>query len=329
MSGFLRRFSAYGDLAGKALRVAVRSVPWFLEPVFLFCYAIIYTVVSRPPLRSVQRNLDVIFAHKGVKSPFFAQVKLVYQFAATMAEGLRAVDDPECIEWTVEGMDQLQQLISEDQGAILLTVHMGSYDLAAASFVEKLGRNVNVVRTPERDPETQKLRELEIEETRVAAQARFGDRAPTLKVHFNRGESLLGIDLASALHRKEFVAIQGDRVMFDVSGMTAPCCSSSIRMPKGPFVLAEATRAPIYSLIILRKGWRHYAVRCLKPLPMPTVKERFARIDERAAHWGRELEALITEEWHQWFVFEDAFTKQAETASTEQTPEVSAQISKR
>lgn len=312
MFGFLTRFSAYGDLAGKALRVAVRSVPWFLEPIFLFCYAIIYTIVSRPPLRAAQQNLDVIFAHKSAKPPIFAQFQLIYQFSATMAEGLRAIDDPECIKWTVEGMDQFQQLINEDQGAILLTVHMGSYDLAAASFVEKLGRNVNIVRTPERDLQTQKLREAEIEETRIATQAKFGDNAPTLKVHFNRSESLLGVDLASALHRKEFVAIQGDRVMFDVSAITAPCCSSNIRMPKGPFVLAEATRAPIYPLIILRKGWRHYAVRCLKPLPTPTVKERTARIDERATYWGKELETLITNEWHQWFVFEQAFNKEPE-----------------
>lgn len=320
MFGFLTRFSAYGDLAGKALRVAVRSVPWFLEPVFLFCYAIIYTIVSRPPLRAAQRNLDVIFAHKGIKPPILAQFKLVYQFAATMAEGLRAVDDPECIEWTVEGMDELQQLINEDQGAILLTVHMGSYDLAAASFVEKLGRNVNVVRIPERDHQTQQLREQEIEETRTATQAKSRDNAPTLKVHFNRSESSLGVELASALHRKEFVAIQGDRVMSDVSAMTAPCCGSNLRMPKGPFVLAEATRAPIYPLIILRKGWRHYAVRCLKPLPTPTVKERSARIDERAAHWGKELESLITDEWHQWFVFEQAFTKETEPTRAEQHP---------
>ena len=324
MPKFLKRFSAYGDLAGKALLIGVRSVPWILEPIFLACYAVIYTIVSRPPLRAAQRNLDTIFANAGTKSPFLAQLRLIYQFSATMGEGLRAADDPDCVQWTIEGADALQQLTAENKGAILLTVHMGSYDLAASSFAGKLRRNVNIVRAPERDPETQKLREAQIESDKATIVERFGEDAPQLNVHFNHGEGVLGIDLARALHRNEFVAIQGDRVMFNVAGMTTPCCGSNLKVPKGPFVLAEATKAPIYPFIILRKGWRNYAVRCLAPLDPPTTKDRFARIDERAAHWGATLEKLITQEWNQWFVFEDAFSDSAQPAASEASPAASA-----
>ena len=72
---------------------------------------------------------------------------------------------------------------------------------------------------------------------------------------------MLGVELARLLGEGNIVAVQGDRVMFDVSPMDVEVEPGlHMRLPKGPLFLARATRAPCYPLFITRDGWRRYRV---------------------------------------------------------------------
>ena len=64
------------------------------------------------------------------------------------------------------------------------------------------------------------------------------------------------------------MAVQGDRVIFDVSPMEVEVEPGLVmRLPKGPLFLARATGAPCFPLFIVRDGWRRYRV-----VVMPEVK---------------------------------------------------------
>ncbi len=192
-------------------------------------------------------------------------------------------------------------------GAILLTAHMGNYDVAAPLFAKKLSRPLNAVRAPERLAETQEWMEREL----------ASQKSDHYRIRYNKSDRLLGLELAQAIGRGEIVAIQGDRVLFDVAplAMTVyPAGGESghahrFQVPKGPFVLAQVTGAPIYPVFILRTGWRRYRILALPAFHCQAEsRDRDAAIDRAARHWVDEiLLPVVRRHWAQWFVFEPAF----------------------
>ena len=105
------------------------------------------------------------------------------------------------------GQQHLDPLANAETGVIILTAHMGNYDVAAPLFARRLKRRIHTVRVPDRHAETHEF----MKERRVENISEW------LTVHYNEPGSMLAVELTKLLQEGEFVAIQGDRVLFDVS----------------------------------------------------------------------------------------------------------------
>src|SRR5438477_6486625 len=105
-------------------------------------------------------------------------------------------------------------------GAILLTAHMGSYDLAAHLFAERSGHRIIMVRAPERDPETHAYEEQR--------------KADEVQIEFNVKASDLAIDLLHAVRDGGIVAIQGDRVTGGIADLPVMLFGTPTRDASSP-----------------------------------------------------------------------------------------------
>jgi phosphatidylinositol dimannoside acyltransferase len=118
------------------------------------------------------------------------------------------------------------------------------------------------------------------------------------------------MELARVLASGEIVAIQGDRVIFDVSPMNVEVEPGlCMRLPKGPLYLARATGAPCFPLFITRDGWRRYRVTVHHPLDLPPRQR--GDDEEVAKIWAAAVFATARLHWNQWFVFEPLLTRTA------------------
>ncbi len=99
------------------------------------------------------------------------------------------------------------------------------------------------------------------------------------------------------------MAVQGDRVMFDVAPMEVEAeAGLTMRIPKGPLFLARATGASTYPLFIVRDGWRRYRVIVMPEIVLPPRKRG---ADEEAAKvWATAILKVLRHHWKQWYVFE-------------------------
>ncbi|MCB1231911.1 MAG: lysophospholipid acyltransferase family protein [Verrucomicrobiae bacterium] len=303
---FLHRFSAYGDLTLKFQAWGARVCPPYLEPLFIAFYSSVFFLVAAPIRRALMTNLKVLFPEKSATTRFLDAYRIVWNFSFTVADATRARHGESIIDWELEGVDHLEAISTASEGAVLLTAHMGNYDVAAPLFAQKLKRPFNAVRAPERHPETQEWMEQQL--------ATHGSEH--YRIRYNKDDRLLGLELVQAISRGEVVAIQGDRVMFDVAPFPLDLAPSGVgeklyrfRLPKGPFVLAQVTGAPIYPVFILRTGWRRYRVKALPPFHCRVEsRDREAAVEKAARHWVDDiLMPVIREHWTQWFVFEPAF----------------------
>jgi lauroyl/myristoyl acyltransferase len=297
----VRRVGVFGDLPTRLLRQALRVVPWFLEPVLIPIWTFGFFLIAGPQRRAVMANLRAMHPPWGAIRAWWGAWQVFRNFGVTYVDGLRCETQTGGVDWEIEGLAAFRELAARQGGCILLTAHMGNYDVAAPMFSGRFRRTLHAVRAPERESEMQALREREMREKEA--------RHPHFRTLYNGGDKLLGIELARLLAAGDVVAVQGDRVIFDVSPMEVEIEPGlTMRLPKGPLFLARATRAPVYPLFIVRTGWRRYRVMVFPELTLPP-RQRGGDDSAAAAVWARAIYDVTRQHWQQWYVFESVLMR--------------------
>ncbi len=285
----MRRFDVRSVLWRHLLRFAILNVPAWIEPVVMAVWSLLFLLWG-PGRRGVMANLKAIKPGSTAIVNFFRCYRVFWNYADTMGDNerfkeLRIIPDWEFIGW------RHFEAMQSSAGAILLTAHMGSYDLGAHLFAENSGRPIIMVRAPEVDPQTHAF-----EESRSSEK---------VKIEFNVRATDLALDLLHALRDGGVVAIQGDRVTPGVSDLPATLFGKSSRVPAGPFALAMAARVPIHPIFIVRRGRRFYRLVACEPIHVPPTRNREEAFSEAVGKWTRELEGIVRSSWYQWFMFHE------------------------
>ncbi len=296
-----QRFSVYSDFWTRIQTRGIRDGPFFIEPILLVFYTAFFFLLCPGTRNPVIRNLGVLFPDSFWITNVLRSFRVFWSFANSITDAIRCREGENIIDWEIEGDEYFRNLTSTERGAVVLTAHMGNYDVAAPMFASQFGEKLNAVRAPERDPARQQTMRK-----KFSAEA-----SDDYEVHFNSGDKLLGIDLVQALLRGEYVAVQGDRVLFDVSPLQVPLedvPGFHLNIPKGPFVLALTSKVLVLPLFVLRLGRRKYKIVVRPPFPCErSSRDHDQAIEEAASQWVRTLMPLVRRHWYQWYVFEQAF----------------------
>ena len=294
---WLRRFAVRGVFWREYLDWAIVNLPFYFYPVPLTFFTFFFFFFAAPARRAIVANLAIIRPGSSRAMNHLRAFRTLYNFAWTISEAAIYRINREEFSYEIIGAEWLEQLRAA-RGAIVLTAHMGNYDLGAALFAEKFNREIRVVRAPEPDQQTaQHLR---------ASLENAGEGA--VKVDYNTAGALLSFDLLKALRDGEIVSIQGDRAEGDVAQITARLFDTEVRLPNGPFVLSFVAGVPIYPLFIARSGCRNYQIIVREPIQL--CRERGTReeeIDKGLTQWCAVLEEIIAQRWDQWFAFTPIF----------------------
>lgn len=299
MPALLRRLNVYGDFWLRFLFYAARVCPWFLEPVFNWAFSVPFYLFLKKARRAVSANLRVVRPQRIGWRNAADTFRVLHNFGWTLTDLAHVRLGHEVIDWEVAGQKHLDALAATPDGAIVLTAHMGNYDVAAPLFGSRLRRRIHTVRAPERDADMQRF----MDEKNTTGSSEW------LAVHYNLPGSMLAVELTKLLQAGEIVAIQGDRVLFDVSPQTLEY-RDGIRwqLPRGPFLLAHVTRAPIVPVFIIRIGWRRYRIEAGEPFQWTgDPRDKAAALEAAAQWWNERLRDVVERHWYQWFVFEEAF----------------------
>ncbi|HET7712775.1 MAG TPA: hypothetical protein VFL80_12655 [Thermoanaerobaculia bacterium] len=286
------RFGARGVFWRQVLRWAVLNVPVWLEPMAIATWSLFF-LFSGAGRRGVMRNLSVILPGSSRWMNLLRTYRVFWNFAWTMSDTVRFNELRTVPDWEFEGLEYFEELSAHVGGAIVLTAHLGSYDLGAHLFAEVCGRTLTMVRAPEEEESTQEW------ESRMRARS----QAAGVRVGFST--SNLAFDLLAAIQRGEIVAIQGDRTTKGVASVAARMFGEKTMLPSGPFALAMAARVPIYPLFVVRRGRRRYRLMTAQPFEVRrTTADRDRDLEAAVVRWTATLESVLRESWDQWFAFE-------------------------
>ncbi len=290
-SPFLRRFAPRGIFWREYLDWAVRNLPFYLQPIMLFGMTVFFFFFAGSVRRSLVDNLTLALPGSSRAMNHLRAFRTLLNYAWTITDAAKFKLSKFEFGYEIEGEEFLAQLAAA-RGAIVLTAHMGSYDLGAAIFAQKFQREIRIVRAPESDAESAQHLQSSFNESGAGA----------VKVEYNRGGAALSFDLLAAVRNGEIVSIQGDRVIPGMASAEVALFGRRVPLPNGPFTLALVAQVPIYPLFFIRAGYRRYRIITRAPIQLQrTGRSRDEDIAQAMKIWRDVLEAVITEYWHQWF----------------------------
>lgn len=296
-ANWLGRFAVRGVFWRQYLDWAIVNLPFYFYPVCILFCTFFFFFFAAPARRAVLANLAIILPGSSRALNHLRAFRTLCNFAWTITEAAIHRINREEFSYEIIGAEWLEQL-GTGRGAVVLTAHMGSYDLGAALFAEKFHREIRVVRAPEADRQSAQHLHASLEQAAEGA----------VKVDYNTAGALLSFDLLKALRDGEIVSIQGDRVEGDVAQISARLFDTEVRLPIGPFVLSLVAGVPIYPLFIARSGWRSYEVIVREPFQLRRESgNREEEIDKGVAQWCGVLEEVLAQRWDQWFAFTPIF----------------------
>lgn len=273
------------------------NLPFYFQPAFLFFWTIFFFFFAAPARRAIVANLGPVFPNSWRLTNYFRAWLTMYNFAWAIADAADFKINKVNFAYELNDSQLLAELAAA-KGAILLTAHMGNYDLGAAVFAQKFDREIRMVRAPEPHRESAEHLSAALEKTGEGG----------VVVDYNVQGSLLSFDLLAALRQGAIVSIQGDRVVAGVTQSTAKLFGHDVPLPNGPFVLAQVANAPIFPLFVVRSGYREYRIIVRAPINVPrTGQARENDIRIALALWTQILEEVIVQYWNQWFAFLPVF----------------------
>jgi lauroyl/myristoyl acyltransferase len=287
------RFAVESIFWRKAIDWSVAHIPTFFHRPLIWSAASIFFFVAVPARRALLKNLKLVRPKSWRVANSLRVIRVFANFGWSLTDTAAYRIAKARIRYELEGLRYLDQLASA-KNAIVLTAHMGSYDLAAGLFAQKFHRQVRMVRAPERDP-------LATQHVDLALQESSGG---TVGVGYSSDGTALAFDLLNALRTGEVISMQGDRVTGEVARAPAKLFDRKILLPNGPFVLSLVSEAPIYPLFIVRTSYRKYKIVAHEPIvSLPSTASRDEIIGEMMQRWASVLEEIVRCYWPQWFAF--------------------------
>jgi len=197
----------------------------------------------------------------------------------------------------VHGQEHLHRAANDPEGALLLSAHVGNWELASrrTTVMDGCEKAVHIVRVFDDPPLLTRLIEEGME-----------DRRPNYIDP--RDPVTAGLAIQNALAEGGIVCMLGDRRMGARSAVRAPFLDATAPFPIGPFLAAGLTRSPIFVCFLYRIGPRRYRLEVDPPwyVELPRGRrERRAALQRAVERWARRLERQVRRSPLQWQNFYD------------------------
>ena len=235
------------------------------------------TILEEDPLSERVRET----AHEMVRGHASAWLDFLHFASLPPAESARLVE-------SVEGFSRIVAGRAAGQGVLLLTAHLGNWEVGGLMLAE-VRQPIHVVLVPDIFPGVERVRRRMHERAGVTEIPIDNSFGPTLAV-------------LRALEQNAIVAMQGDRD-FNNTGIAVPFFGRQAYFPRGPLRVAMATGAVVLPAFILRTADGRYRAVIEEPLAIVREGDRDAALCANLARYVEILERYIRKYPEQWYCF--------------------------
>ncbi|MDT8391710.1 MAG: lysophospholipid acyltransferase family protein [Lentisphaeria bacterium] len=266
----------------------LRGAYLFLHPVCLH-----YLLFDRQAVHSALAYIRRRFPGEGFLKQRFRVWRLFISQGRQLIDRYAALSGKVAFTYEITGAEKaLAQIKAADKGIILLTSHVGNWQLAM-SALGKLEKTVYLVMLPEQNEAVKRTLKMREERDRIK---------------FISSDGHVGgvVDIMNALRQGDMVSIMGDRSE-GFESMPARFLGDQASFPYGAFQIAATAGCPVLFLFASKTGLKNYHVDLSHSMtPLFT-----GRKDRRAnlADWVQNYADILTDYCQQYpmqcFLFQD------------------------
>ena len=150
-----------------------------------------------------------------------------------------------------EGEHYIEEIMAAGKGGILISAHIGNYELAGYYF-KRLPVKVNIIMV---DNEQQQIKQY--------LESVMNDRK--LNIITIKDDLSHIYEISNALKNNELIAIHADRFVKGSKTISGNFLSENADFPMGPFVLATTFKVPVSYVFCVKESATHYHLSATAP----------------------------------------------------------------
>lgn len=252
--------------------------------------AFYYWVFSRTSSRALFHFFTDRLHYSGWKARK-AVYQTYYRFGQTLIDKVAVMAglDP-ALSFEFDGEQWLHQMVREGKGGLLLSAHVGNWEIAG-HLLKRLQTTINVV-----------MYDGEQEQIKAYLEKVTGGRNMKLIIIKDNLSHIFAIN--EALANNELVCMHADRFLKGNKLLSTKFMGKTANFPAGPFLLAASLMVPVSFVYAFKETSRHYHFYASEPL-LYTTGVREQRMNKALQDFVSETEQKVQRYPTQWFNFYD------------------------
>ena len=188
--------------------------------------------------------------------------------------------------YNFDGEENLREIVSRQKGGVLLSAHIGNWDIAGHLF-KRLNTRIHIV-----------IFDGEEEQIKKYLATVTGKKSVNFIVIKNDLSHIY--EISEALKNNELVCMHADRFLEGNKTFSANFLGEKARFPMGPFVLAATFKVPVSYVFAVKESNRHYHFFASSIKDYEQV-EKNTVMQEMLLEFTREMEIKVKRYPEQWF----------------------------
>jgi KDO2-lipid IV(A) lauroyltransferase len=274
-------------------RWGMHFLPSSLVGVAVAIFTTLFFVCLRKIRAAIAANLEPVLGPCGWWQRQLRIYRTMWTFAWCLSERYERLSTDRSFQIEPEAVEHWAEVAREGRGFVMVTAHLGGYEVGSMMPAQMERRHVHLVREPEADARAQAFIQSVVTEF---TQAQF-------TMHFESDDPLQGLVLLDALRRGDIVAVQGDRPRGGAKTVNARLFGRPFALPAGPAALARAADVSLLPAFIFREGRRRYRAVFRPPIRPLRSADRAGDLTTAMQRVAADLEWAIRQAPYQWFCF--------------------------
>jgi len=220
-------------------KAGVRAAYMLLHPVTLY-YRLFAPTAIRPLKYLYRKKLgySIIGARRLIK-------KNLYIFGQTLIDKIVVLaGKKDAFTFEEEGIDNIKSLKDNGKGGILVSAHLGNWEVAG-HLLEHIGATINIVM-------------YDGEAEQIKSTLEHFERKRSFNIILIKEDLSHIYEMTAALNRNELICLHGDRFRPGNRTMPHKFLGEEANFPAGPFILASKLKAPVVFTFAYKETAKHY-----------------------------------------------------------------------
>lgn len=251
---------------------------------FLLVFVSFYFFLFSPKgTKASYYYFDKRLGYNALKSYWYIY-KSYYKFGQTIIDKVAISSGfRDKFTYDFDGIEHLKDLLSDRTGGVLISAHVGNFEIAEFFFREIDTRSqINIVTTDQERSDIKEYLESVTQQN-------------TAKFIFIKDDLSHIFEINKALENKELICFTGDRFFEGSRFLEEALLGEMAKFPAGPFLLASRLKVPVAFVYVMKETAKHYHLYTR----MATAKQRDAQ--GLLKNYTQSMEFILKKYPTQWF----------------------------